>query len=74
MYSDEEGVSVQLDEEETKPMDPKTVEEKKKQKRIEKLEKRIKLLQKKKDKTDRPNKKAGKFERESSEIKNKHKR
>jgi len=72
MYSDECAVDVPVDEEETKPLTPAQQEEKKKQKRIEKLEKRIKLLQKKKDKAGP--KKREKYEKEASEIKNKHKR
>jgi hypothetical protein len=70
MFSDEEGVSVH-DLEEEKPLSAEQLEERKKAKRIEKLEKRIKLLQKKKDKKG-PQR--TKFEKEASEIKNKHKR
>ena len=52
LYSDEDGVTVddgELDEE-AKPMDPASVEARKKAKRIEKLAKRIASLTKKKDK------------------------
>ena len=44
MFSDEECVEVSDQEQETVPIDP---EERRKQKRIEKLEKKIKALQKK---------------------------
>lgn len=44
MFSGEEGVSVDLGEEEKPNMDPKAVEERKKQRRIDKLEKKIKAL------------------------------
>lgn len=44
MYSGEEGVSVDLGEEEKPNMDPSAVEERKKQRRIDKLEKKIKAL------------------------------
>lgn len=47
------------------------LEKKRKQKRLEKLEKAIKKLQKEKGKKGPKN---GKFEKEASEIKNKHKR
>lgn len=67
MLSDEGFEEVEV-EDEKDPVDP---EEKKRQKRIEKLEKKIKILQKQKDK-GAP--KTGKYEREASEIKNKHKR
>jgi hypothetical protein len=58
MYSDEEGVDVDMGEE--IPLTPEQQAERKKQKRIEKLEKRIKLLQKKQDK-ERTKKRTGKF-------------
>lgn len=45
MYSGEEAVSVEMEEEE--PEKPEDAEERRKQKRIEKLEKKIKALQKK---------------------------
>lgn len=44
MYSDEEGVSVDMGEENEKSNDPAAVEERRKGKRMEKLEKRIKAL------------------------------
>ena len=44
MYSGEEGVSVDLGEEEKPNMDPSAVEERKKQRRSDKLEKKIKAL------------------------------
>jgi ribosome production factor 1 len=44
MYSDEEGVSVDMGEEKEKNNDPAAVEERRKGKRMEKLEKRIKAL------------------------------
>lgn len=47
LYSDEEGVSVDLPEEEKPNMDPAAVEERKKARRIDKLDKKIKALQKK---------------------------
>ena len=75
LMSGEDAVSVHdEDQESTKPLDPKALEERKKQKRIEKLEKRIKALQKKAEKTTNGKPKREKFEREASEIKNKHKR
>jgi hypothetical protein len=71
LFSGEEAVSVDLGDQAVNN-DPVSVEERRKQRRIEKLEKRIKALQKKKDKADGP--KREKFEREAAEIKNKHKR
>lgn len=71
MFSDEQGVDVPLTEAETTPMTQEQKDERKKQKRIEKLEKRIKLMQKKKDKAPA---RREKYEKEASEIKNKHKR
>ena len=47
MYSDEEGVSVDLGEENKLDMAPSAVEERKKQRRIDKLDKKIKAIQKK---------------------------
>ena len=44
LYSDEEGVSVDLPEEEKPNMDPAAVEERKKARRIDKLDKKIKAL------------------------------
>jgi len=76
IYSDEECVSVHEEGEEkaaAKANDPEAVEERRKQKRIEKLEKRIKALQKKKAKMT-ITKRSGKYERTTAEIKNKHKR
>ena len=52
--------------------DPAALEERRKQKRIEKLEKRIKSLTKKKEKNGP--KKPEKFQRAINDIKNKHKR
>ena len=52
--------------------DPAAVEERRKKRRIEKLEKRIDALTKKKAKSG--TKKPEKYEKEASEIKNKHKR
>ena len=71
-FSGEEGVSVDLEEAGNKPLDPKALAERKRAKRLEKLDKRIKLLQKKKDK-EKP-RKSTKFERETKDILNKHKR
>jgi len=70
MFSDEECVSVH---EENKPTDDRDPEERRKERRIEKLEKRIKALQKKKDKMS-ITKRDGKYERRTTDIKNKHKR
>ena len=44
MFSGEEGVSVDLGDEEKPNMDPAAVEERKKQRRIDKLDKKIKAL------------------------------
>ena len=70
MYSGEEAVSVEMEEEE--PQKPEDIEERRKQKRIEKLEKKIKALQKKQGKSGA--KKPEKFDRLTKDIKNKHKR
>ena len=74
MYSDEEGVSVDLPEEEKQNMDPAAVAERKKQRRIDKIEKKIKALQKRQEKSTTVKPSRGKYEKEASGIKNKHKR
>jgi ribosome production factor 1 len=68
MLSGEDCVEVPVEKEEGEEVNP---EERRKKKRIEKLEKRIKALQKTKEKAGP---KREKFEREASDIKNKHKR
>lgn len=50
LYSDEDGVTVDMEEEDQLSKDPVAVEARKKAKRIEKLAKRIASLTKKKDK------------------------
>lgn len=51
-----------------------SIEERRKKKRIEKLEKRIKVMQTRQEKQKAPRRNPEKFEREVSEIRNKHKR
>ena len=73
LYSGEDAQTVddgELDVPESR--DPAVLEERRKQRRIEKLEKRIKSLTKKKDKLGP--KKSEKFQRATTDIKNKHKR
>jgi len=69
MVSGEDCVEVPVEETEDDKLSP---EERKKKKRLEKLEKRIANLTKKQAKDGA--KRNGKFERQASEIKNKHKR
>jgi hypothetical protein len=73
LLSGEDCVEVPQDEAENKPVTTEDKEARRKKKRLEKLEKAIKKLQKVQDKKGH-RLKSGKFEREASEIKNKHKR
>ena len=72
LYSGEDAQTVDEGEPDEGPLDPAALEERRKQKRIERLDKRIKVLTKKKDKAGP--KKPEKFQRATSDIKNKHKR
>ena len=67
-YSGEDCVEVEMPQDDTPKLSP---EERKKQRRIALLDKRIKAISKKQEKKGS---KREKFEREASEIKNKHKR
>ena len=71
-YSGEDCVEVSPEEAGITADNSETPEERKKRKRIELLDKRIKVMTKKKEKCER--KRPEKYERLTSDIKNKHKR